>query len=295
MKNTLYGGIEAGGTKFICAIGNDAGEIFEHIQIPTTSPEETIAQVAEFFRNHPDIKSIGVGSFGPIDLNTKSNTYGRLLNTPKEAWARFNLLASLKVLNVNISLETDVNCSAIGEYTYGAGKDLESVVYLTVGTGIGGSCIVGEKILKGVSHSEMGHMYVPRVIGDENFEGVCPYHMNCFEGLASGPSLQKRWETDPQNIPSNHIAWDIEAQYLAFGLSNLVTILMPNRIIIGGGVMNHQGLIESIQKNLVDKLSGYVSIDEITNSINDYIVLPQLGDLSPVVGAIRLASIQTTS
>ena len=198
MNNALYGGIEAGGTKFICVVGNSAGEVQEHVQIPTTTPEETMSQVVDFFQNYPNIQAIGIGSFGPVDLNQSSETYGSILNTPKQGWVNYNLLQPLRSITTHLMLDTDVGCAALGESWHGAGKDLENLIYLTVGTGIGGSCLVNRRILRGVTHSEIGHMYVPYVAGDEAFAGVCPYHGNCFEGLASGPAIQKRWDTEPQ-------------------------------------------------------------------------------------------------
>jgi len=290
MNNQLYGGIEAGGTKFICVVGTHSGEIQEQTQIPTTSPEETILRIAEFFKKHPAVTTIGVGSFGPIDLNSASPTYGHILHTPKRAWVNYDLFASLRHISPNLVLDTDVNCAAIGEQEHGAGKGLTDFIYITVGTGIGGSCVVGNTILKGAAHSELGHMFVPWTGDEQKFTGVCLYHGNCLEGLASGPAIQKRWQTEPESLTDDHPAWDLEAKYLAYAIANLIMVVMPQRIILGGGVMHHQGLLERIQKQVPLLLAEYIAIDELTRSAADYIVGPKLGELSAAVGALHLAS-----
>jgi fructokinase len=289
MDSALYGGIEAGGTKFICVVGTNSGKVQDKIQIPTTSPDETMQRVAEFFKNYPTIAALGVGSFGPIDLDPSSETYGCILQTPKQPWINYNLLAPLRNLCPRIALDTDVNCSAIGEQEYGAGKGQANFIYLTIGTGIGGSCVVDNKILKGATHSELGHMFVP-LNPEDQFAGSCPYHGNCFEGLASGPSIQKRWGSKPATLAKEHQAWDLESKYIAYALVNIITIVVPQRIILGGGVMNHEGLLERIQKQVPELLGQYIHIDALRQTPNDYICLPQLGEMSAAVGAIHMAS-----
>lgn len=286
MDDTLYGGIEAGGTKFVCVVSDARGHVQDDIQIPTLSPNETMRQVIDFFRKYPQLEAIGLGSFGPIDLNMESETYGSIRNTPKLEWVDYDIASQLKTLGVKVFVDTDVNCAAVGEQHFGVGKGLDSFLYLTVGTGIGGSYVNQNQILKGMAHSEIGHMYVPKVSGDENFEGVCAYHHSCLEGLASGPALQKRWGMEPTLLGNEHQAWDMEAHYLGLAICNLIMILMPERIIIGGGVMNHKGLVSAIQEYVVQLLGDYIAVDVM----NDYIVLPQLGELSAAIGAIHGAT-----
>jgi fructokinase len=252
-----------------------------------------MSRVTEFFSNHSNISAIGVGSFGPIDLNPASQTYGHILHTPKQAWVNYDLLTPLKVISENLVLDTDVNCSAIGEHQYGAGKGLANFIYMTIGTGIGGSCVVGHSVVKGAAHSELGHMFVPYGANDEKFAGVCPYHGNCLEGLASGPAIEKRWGMKPELLPDDHQAWDLEARYIADGVANVIMVVMPQRIILGGGVMHNKGLLERIQKQVPALLGEYTAIDELTHS--DYIVLPQLGGLSAARGALHMASQANTS
>lgn len=287
--HTLYGGIEAGGTKFICTIGTANGTVHESVHIPTGSPERTMAHVIDFFQKRPAVQAIGLASFGPIDLHPTSPTYGYLLQTPKKHWNHFDIVSPLKALNVPIAVDTDVNCAAIGEHRFGAAKGLDSYLYLTIGTGIGGAYIVNNNLLRGINHLEIGHMFVPLVKGDD-FPGVCLYHGRCLEGLASGPAMQGRWGVAAEQLPPSHKAWNMETEYLSFGVANLVTILLPKRIILGGGVMHNQGLIDRLRPRVVELLANYLPIDEVIHSVENYIVLPQLDELNSAIGAMYVAA-----
>lgn len=286
----LYGGLEAGGTKFVCAVGSGS-ENLEKIQIiPTTTPNETLNVVIEFFKQfQPQLAAIGVGSFGPIDLNPASSNFGMILNTPKKGWARTPLIAKMgETLHVPIVFDTDVNVAALGEATHGATRGTRSSVYLTIGTGIGGGVILNQKPLHGLVHPEIGHMKLPRDSRDL-FSGTCRYHGDCFEGLASGPAINARWGIPGESIPSNHEAWVVEAHYISLGLANVVCTLSPHRIVLGGGVMKQAILLQLIRRDLQQLLNNFFDTKELTENIDEYIVPPNL-QYPGVIGAIVLAS-----
>ncbi|MCR8964342.1 ROK family protein [Brevibacillus halotolerans] len=283
------GAVEAGGTKFVCAIGNEFGEILERSSFPTTTPQETLEQVITFL-HQKKLDVIGIGSFGPIDLNTASATYGYVRNTPKLAWRNYNVLGHMKEhFSVPIAFDTDVNAAALGEATWGAAKGLDSCIYMTVGTGIGVGAIVEGKLLHGMSHPEMGHILVkPHHL--DSFTGVCPYHGNCLEGMASGPAIEKRWNQKGAKLQASTEVWELEAYYLAQALMNYVLILAPKRLIIGGGVMKQEQLFPLVRQQLSELLQGYVSENQyFCNDLSTYIVPPALGDNAGVCGALALA------
>lgn len=293
----IFGGIEAGGTKFVCGIGNSEGEILDHIQIPTTLPLETVSRVAEYFidvRNKYDWKRIGLASFGPLDLNPRSKTYGYITSTPKPGWRDFNLRGTLADgLETDIEMDTDVNGAGLAEYKWGAARGKSPVVYLTVGTGIGGGVIIDGKPLHGLVHPEVGHMRISREDPPSGFEGVCPYHGDCLEGLASGVALSTRWGIPGYQLPSDHEGWKLESAYLAAGVANLVLTLSPEIIILGGGVMKNDFLFPMIRAKVKQILNGYVQKREITEPSDNYIVAPGLKTFSGLLGAIALASLNS--
>lgn len=283
----IIGAIEAGGTKFICGIIDSNGNILEKINFPTETPEITLTKVINFFQNK-NISAIGLGCFGPIDLNPSSENYGCITTTPKLSWRNFNILNYLKkYFQIPIIFDTDVNGAALGESLWGAGKNLKNCVYLTIGTGIGGGALVEGNLVHGLLHPEMGHMFI-KVHPEDNFEGICPYHKNCLEGLASGPAIEKRWNTKAYNLPADHKAWELEAYYLAQGIVNLILSLSPEKIILGGGVMKQEHLFPLIRKEVTKILNNYVSTKTILENIDDYIVYPQLKDNAGLLGAAAL-------
>ena len=289
MDDKLYGGIEAGGTKFICAVGSAPDKISEQITLLTTSPSETLENVISFFKKWPTLHSVGIASFGPIDLDEKSATYGFITTTPKYDWQNVGLLNYIKSgLNVPVALDTDVNGAVLGEHLYGSGRGLNGLAYMTVGTGIGVGSIVNNKLIKGLSHTELGHTLVPNIKANEE-KSSCPYHSNCLEGLASGTALRQQWGIPAEDI-NDSMAWEIEAKYLAYGLVNVIVATLPKRIVIGGGVMNHEGLLENVRRNVKLTLNGYLKLAELTDQVDNYIILPGLGELSGVTGAIYLAA-----
>lgn len=286
MQHTLYGGIEGGGTKFICAIGDANGTIIAHQEIPTRDAESTIGAVCDFFNDNPRVSSVGVGSFGPLDLNPASEYFGTIINSPKPGWSGININNSLELrLGVPIVIETDANCDALGEYYYGAAQNTNNFVYLTIGTGIGGSFVIGGKIFRGLSHLEMGHMLIPHEPFNDTFKGVCPLHGDCLEGIASGPALEQRWAKKAEYI-TDESAWDLEAMYLARAIHTLTMTLRPKLFVLGGGVMLHHGIVESIRKHAMHSINNYLD----TPSPNAYIVTSS-NRLNGVLGAIKLAAL----
>lgn len=288
---TLFGGVEAGGTKFLCAVGTGPTDIRAVERFPTTTPEETIARVIAFFQSQPEpVAALGIGSFGPVDLNPASPTYGYITSTPKPGWRNAPLLPQIReALGLPTGFDTDVNAAALGESRWGAARGLQSAIYLTVGTGIGGGAIVGGRLLHGLIHPEMGHILVPQR-PDDPYEGACPYHgALCWEGLAAGPAIEGRWGTKGESLSPDHPAWELEAHYLAAGIATLVCTLSPERVILGGGVPQQPHLLPRVREKTVALLNGYVQSPAILEGIESYIVPPGLGSQAGVLGAIALA------
>jgi fructokinase len=286
----FVGAIEAGGTKFNCAIVDSSQQIVREVRIPTRGPEETLSEVVAFFRScEIQLSAIGVSCFGPIDLDTKSAQYGYITSTPKIAWRDTNVLGPLQQFNLPIGFDTDVNGAVLGEYMFGAGKDVNTLVYFTIGTGIGGGALVGGEPLHGLTHPEMGHIRIPHDRTRDPFAGCCPSHENCFEGLASGPAMEQRWQQDPSLLPADHEAWKLEAHYIACALANTICTLSPQRIILGGGVMQNELLFPLIRQDVQTILNQYVQHPSILQNIDAFIVPPGLGPTSGVLGAAALA------
>lgn len=286
-----YGGIEAGGTKWVCAVADANGRIVARTTFPTTTPGVTISQAVEFFRAAGPLSAIGVGAFGPIDLDRSSPTFGYITTTPKPGWAHTDLVSPLgEGLDVPIVFETDVNAAAFGEGRRGSCGGLDTFCYLTVGTGIGGGAVVNGRLLHGLMHPELGHIRVPHDWKRDPFKGSCPYHGDCLEGLASGPALLQRWGK-PAELLSDGAVWDLEAEYLALGLANVVHTLAPQRIVMGGGVAKQGELLPLVRSRLRELLAGYVDVPVLRDAatLESYVVPPGLGDLSGVIGAIELA------
>ena len=283
----LYGGIEAGGTKFVCAVGETPQAIQASTSIPTTTPRATLNQVIAFLRSYP-IRRLGLATFGPLDLDRDSPTYGHILSTPKLAWQGCPIVHTLQTaLGVPVAVDTDVNAAALAEATYGAGRERDPVVYLTVGTGIGGGAVVHGRPLHGLMHPEMGHMLLKRVPGDTRPSG-CPFHEDCLEGLASGHAIRLRFGA-PETLPPGHETWVLEATYFGQALATIVTILSPQRIIIGGGVMLQPHLLPRIREACAQALRGYVPRLKTLSDFESYIVAPALGVKAGVIGALHLA------
>ncbi len=280
----MIGAIEAGGTKFVCAVSDDDLNIIEKVTIPTTSPKETFEQVFEFFDRF-ELESLGIGSFGPIDTNPQSKTYGYITSTPKLLWQDTDFLGVFKErYQIPVGWNTDVNAAALGEVTLGAAKERESCVYITVGTGIGGGAFVNGEPLLGIGHPEMGHFHLKRHEQDI-FEGFCDFHGDCLEGLAAGPAIEGRFGIKAEELPSDHLAWEIEAYYLAQAAMTYTTILSPSCIIFGGGVMNQPHLIGKVREEFEQLLNNYLQVPVL----DEYIITPGLGTESGIKGSLLLA------
>lgn len=294
MRMTYFGGIEAGGTKFICATADSSGKILEQINIPTATPNVTIPEVIRFFNEmnkKTPLSAMGIGSFGPVDPDPESPYFGYITTTPKLAWSQYNILGAVKeAFSVPMGFDTDVNAAALGEYRFGAAKNIDTFIYVTVGTGIGGGGMIDGNLMHGLMHPEMGHIFIPHDKERDPFEGVCPFHGDCLEGLASGPSMMKRWGVaSALDLPVDHPAWILEADYLAYAIANWIEILSPKKIIMGGGVMKQKSLLAKIHPKVQSILNGYIKHRTIIEDIENYIVHPGLGEQSGILGAIALA------
>ena len=285
----LFGTLEAGGTKMVLSIGNERNELLEQTVIPTEMPDKTIPAMAAWFKDR-HIAALGIGTFGPVDLSPGSPTYGWITKTPKPGWEDTPLLPPLRdVLGVPAKIDTDVNAAALAEWQLGAAKGLNSCLYVTVGTGIGAGVVAEGKLVHGLLHPELGHMLLRQEPEDPAPAGFCPYHQGCLEGLASGPAMEKRWGTKAQYLPPDHEAWGLEAAYLAQMCMNAVCAFSPEKIILGGGVMQQKHLFPLIRQKTKDLLNGYIHVREITERIDTYIVEPGLGTKSGATGALLLA------
>jgi len=274
------GAIEAGGTKFVCAVSDEHLQVVERISLPTGTPEETLAKVFEFFDRFT-LKAIGIGSFGPIDVNPESKTYGYITSTPKPGWKNFDFLGAMQArYPIPMGWTTDVNAAALGELTLGAAQGLDSCIYLTVGTGIGGGAVVKGQLVEGFGHPEMGHM-IPRRHPDDHFEGFCPYHGDCLEGLAAGPAIEKRSGTKAFDLAKDDPAWKLEAYYLAQAIMTYALVQAPGKIILGGGVMKQEHLFPLIEKELERLMNGYAPLPKLAS--------PKLGDNAGITGCFVLA------
>ena len=270
----------------VAGLASGPGYIFARERIPTTTPEETIPALIEFFQkavtDHGPAEALAVGTFGPADIDPESSRWGFITETPKPGWRNTDLLGSLgEALEVPSVFDTDVNAALYGEAEWGAAQGLKHAAYFTVGTGIGGAVMIDGQLIHGMGHTEMGHMRVRRHDGDF-FEGGCPFHQDCLEGLASGPAIEQRWGTSPENLPPDHQAWVIEADYLAQACLNVLTIAPPQRVILGGGVMHQEHLLPLVRERLVEHLNGYLEIPA------DFIVSPALGDDAGLLGCVAL-------
>jgi fructokinase len=291
-----YGGVETGGTWCVCALGTGPDDILVQVKFPTTTPEETLERIVEFFRAHPIPTAIGIGSFGPVDVNRDSPTWGYVTTTPKPDWQWTPVATVIRDrLGVPVAFDTDVNAAALGEYRWGAGRGLPSLCYLTVGTGVGAGLVIDGRPLRGLVHPEVGHLRVPHDKRQDPFPGVCPAHGDCWEGLASGISLAERWKMTPSDLADDHPAWALEADYLALGILSIVCVASPHRVITGGGVMQRPLLLPMVRRRLRDLLADYLDTPMLTDDIDRYLVPPGLGDRSGVLGAIALAELNAST
>jgi fructokinase len=279
---TVYGGIETGGSKWECAIGTGPDDLRARETIATTTPAETIARAIAFIEREGPVAAVGIGSFGPIDPHSESATWGHITSTPKPGWAHTDVAPEIgRRLGVPVAFDTDVNAAALGEHRWGAAQGLDTFSYITVGTGIGGGGMAGGNLLHGLVHPEVGHLRIPHDRDRDPFDGVCPFHGDCLEGLASGRAIEARWGRRPEELEGDGRVWELQAHYLALGLVSVICVLSPQRILIGGGVMRQPALLPLVQDQVARLMNGYQRAGAI--------MLPALAPLSGVLGAIALA------
>ena len=286
----LLGALEAGGTKMVLAIGKEDGEILEQISIPTEEPSITIGKIIDYFKTK-NIEALGIGSFGPVDLDRSSKTYGYITSTPKLAWANCDIVGTIKKkLSIPIGFDTDVNASALGEATWGSIKGLSSGIYITIGTGVGVGVYINGELLHGMLHPEAGHILLNKHPLD-TFEGVCPYHPNCLESLASGPAIERRWNKKAYELKDLAEVWEMEAFYIAQGIVDFILTLAPHKIILGGGVMHQEQLFPLIRSKVAELLNGYVKTSQLED-LDTYIVPASLNDNQGIMGCLQLAKLE---
>jgi len=283
----LLGGIEAGGTKMVCAVGDENGNLIDRKSFPTRNPEETFADMIAYFKQY-DIEALGIGCFGPVDLNRKSETYGYITKTPKLAWADTDFVGVFKKeLGVPVGFDTDVNGAVLGEVTWGAAQGLDSAIYITIGTGVGVGVYVNGGLLHGLVHPEGGHIILAKHPNDK-YAGKCPFHKNCMEGMAAGPAVEERWGRKGIELADVPEVWEMEAYYIGQAITNYILSYSPEKVILWGGIMHQEQLFDLVRKEVVKQLNGYVHHDAILKDIDNYIVAPGLGDDPGIKGAIRL-------
>lgn len=283
----LIGGIEAGGTKMVCAVGDENGVIKDRVSFPTRQPEETFGDLIGYFKQW-DIQSLGVGCFGPLDLDRKSETYGYITKTPKKGWEYCDVVGTLKnALQVPVGFDTDVNGAVLGEVTWGAARGAESAIYITVGTGVGVGVYINGGLLHGLVHPEAGHILLMRH-PEDHYEGCCPFHKNCMEGLASGSAVTGRWGRKGAELADRDEVWELEAYYIAQAIANYIFSYSPQKIILWGGVMHQEKLFRMVREETRHFLNGYIPDEILLGSMEDYIVPPSLGEDPGILGAIKL-------
>ena len=286
----LYGGMEGGGAKFVYAVGTEPDDIIAETRFPTTTPDETLDQAISFFKKYM-LVGIGLAPFGPLDLNPASSGYGSITATPKPGWRNADILGPFrKQFDLPITFDVDVNAAAFGEFAWvPENQTLESLVYFTIGTGNGAGVIIHGKVVHGLTHPEAGHKILPHDRQKDPFRGVCLFHGDCFEGLANGPAITKRWGQPAESLPENHPAWELEANYIAHALTTVICLLSPQRIVLGGGVMQQLQLFPLIRQKVREDLNGYIPSPVIKGTMSGYIVPLGLGKRSGILGAMAMA------
>ena len=287
----MVGGIEAGGTKTICAVGSAPDDIVALERFDTESPNVTLNKCIAMLNSFgSSLEAVGIATFGPVDLDPASSSYGFVTNTPKLEWQNVDFMGTIqRALGKPVGIDTDVNGAAVGENVWGAAKGLDTFVYFTIGTGIGGGGLVNGSPIRGLLHPEMGHVSVPHDWEEDPYEGWCIYHGDCWEGLAAGPALEGRWEVKGETLPQDHAAWNLEAKYIAAGIINVLYTISPQLVILSGGVMKNQFLYEMVREEVRRQMNGYLQIPRLLHDLESYIVPPALGDEAGVLGAFALA------
>ena len=284
----LFGALEAGGTKMVCAIGNAQGQILDRVSIPTRTPDETMPEMLNYFRGK-DLAAIGIGCFGPIDLDRRSPAYGTIMSSPKLSWRNFAIVSRFQEeLGLPVGIDTDVNAAALGEAVWGCTRDVAHSIYITVGTGVGLGVIINGKPHHGMIHPEGGHIFMDRRADDPMVRGVCPYHPNCLEGLASGPAIERRWGRKAEELTDCTAVWEMEAYYIAQAVCSYILMISPEKIVLGGGVMHQEQMLPLVRREVHRQLKGYIQGKGL-DDLDRYIVPVSLGDNQGVMGAVKLA------
>ena len=287
----LIGGIEAGGTKMVCAVADENGNLKDRISMPTRQPKETLGELVSYLKKW-EISALGIGCFGPLDLNPCSDTYGYITKTPKAGWENCNIVGIFKeALQIPVGFDTDVNGAILGEVTWGAAKGCDSAVYVTIGTGVGVGVYCNGKLLHGLVHPEAGHIFLARHPKD-HYAGRCPFHPNCMEGLASGPAIEERWGKPAASLAENREVWELEAFYIAQAVADYILTYSPQKIILWGGVMHQKKLFALVRSQVKELLNGYVHHKSLYDGIEDYIVAPALGEDPGILGAVKLGMLE---
>jgi fructokinase len=290
----VFGAIEAGGTKFVCAVGGDPHRLRAITQFPTTTPEETLSRAIGFLAaqaQETELEAIGIACFGPVDRSPTSPTYGRIMATPKPGWSWVDVAGTVsRALHLPVAIDTDTNGAALAEFRWGAAQGLDDFAYITIGTGIGAGLIVNGGLVHGLLHPEFGHIRIPHDLTADAYPGCCPFHGDCLEGLASGRALELRWRRSPETLPAGHRGWALEARYLALGIANLVCTLVPQRIVLGGGVMRRAEIWPLLRAGVQTLVAGYLALRELADGIETFIAPPGLGDRAGILGALALAA-----
>lgn len=287
----LIGGIEAGGTKMVCGIGDEKGNLIERVSFPTRQPVETFHDMIGYFKKH-EIQALGIGCFGPIDLDRKSETYGYITTTLKLGWENCNIVGVMKdALQIPIGFDTDVNGAVLGEASWGAAKDCDTAIYITIGTGVGVGVYVNGGLLHGLIHPEAGHALLSKH-PEDHYKGRCPYHENCVEALASGPAIMERWGVPAVQLADRKEVWEIESYYVAQAITNYILTYSPQKVILWGGVMHQEQMFPMVRKKVQKMLNGYLKHTMIEEQIENYIVSPELGENAGILGAIRLGMLE---
>lgn len=284
----LFGALEAGGTKMVCAIGNGQGQILDRVSIPTRTPEETMPEMLNYFRGK-DLAAVGIGCFGPIDLDRRSPGYGTIMSSPKLAWRNFSIVQRFReALGIPVGIDTDVNAAALGEAVWGCTREVSNSIYITVGTGVGLGVVINGRPYHGMIHPEGGHIFMDRRPDDPMVRGVCPYHPNCLEGLASGPAIERRWGRKAEELADCTAVWEMEAYYIAQAICSYIMMISPERIVLGGGVMHQEQMLPLVRREVRRQLRGYIQGKGL-DDLDSYIVPVSLGDNQGVMGAVKLA------
>jgi fructokinase len=293
-QSRVYGAVEAGGTKFVCAIGDENGTVLKEARFPTEGATSTLARTRLFLREGSEefgaFSGLGIGSFGPVELDRRSPQYGYITGTPKPGWAGTDIVGALAPeFSCAVGFDTDVNAAALAEHRWGCAQDVQSFVYLTIGTGIGGGVVIDGKPIHGAMHPEIGHLFPRRHPRDTGFPGICPFHADCMEGVASGPAIQARSGASLADLDTAHMQWELEADYLGQLCAQLVLALSPQRIVMGGGVMNQVRLLGPVRRRMRHWLGGYIDRNDVQSDDSGFIVTPALADRAGVLGALALA------